>query len=146
MHEDDADEVRIGTEPRVFAVVSRAIVDSHGCGSIPIRIDGGTIRASSVAEMVLRPTADLADYFQDLARNWRGWPGDRTWNDDDGQVSLKASHDGVGAVHLEVELQDMAYQGPGNWRARAIVPIEPGVLDRLAGDLRALLSGDIPRR
>lgn len=146
MHEDDAGEVRIGVEPNIFAVVSRPTLDPHGCGRIPIRIEGGSIRAASVAEMILRPAADLATYFDDMARSWRGWTGQKRWRDDDYQVALSATHDGKGAVHLEVELQDMAYQGPGNWQARAIVPIEPGALDRLAAGLHTILSSDIGRR
>jgi hypothetical protein len=146
MYEGDRDEVRIGMDPGAFAVVAPPILDPHGCGRIPVRIEANGLRASGVAEMVLRPVTDLAAYFDDMARAWRGWAGEKTWADDDGQVDLRATHDGKGAVDLEVELRDMAYQGPGHWNARAIVPIEPGALDKIAVDLRAILSRDLRRR
>ena len=146
MFEGDVDEVRIGMDPNAFAVVSRPELDSHGCGRIPVRIEAGTLRASSMAEIVLRPSTDLAAYFEDMARGWRGWTGNKVWNDDETQVKLSATHDGKGAVNLEVVLQDMGYQGPGHWRARTVVPIEPGALDGIAHELRALLSSDLERR
>src|SRR4051794_27447385 len=100
MFEDDVHEVRIGIDPGAFAVISRPELDHDGYGSIPVRIEDKTLRASSIAEMASRPATDLAAYFEEMARDWRGWTGRRDWHDDDRQVELSATHNGKSLVGL----------------------------------------------
>ena len=45
----------------------------------------------------------LVSFFEEMGRDWRGWPGERTWHDDEAQVRMTATHDGKGIIALEVE-------------------------------------------
>ena len=94
--------------------------------------------ASSSGKSSTRP---LADYFDDLAVAWRGWSGSKDWTDDGSNVSVSATHDGIGAVTLEVTADPFAgWDGPGSWNVTARIPIEPGSLGTIAERLRALFT------
>lgn len=69
--------------------------------------------------------------FVDMARDWRGWNGAKTWEDLEGRVKLKAECDRLGHTKLFVELVD------GNHESRLIVVIEfdAGQLDQMAQSL-----------
>jgi hypothetical protein len=81
---------------------------------------------------------DLAAFVQDLADDWHGWRGERTWRSKDGELCLDATHDGRGHVTLGVTLRQTPY-GEG-WTARVALEVEAGEqLSGLAQDLRAHL-------
>lgn len=148
MLEDETAEVRIGSRPETAVSIGRPRVDAWNTATLPIRISSGGIEAAGAIELGAWSggLARLPEFFDDLAFNWRGWTGPKHWNDDEGCVSMSATHDGKGLVVLHVEVQSQAHQGPGEWTATAEVAIEPGSLDRLANDLRNLVSRDIPER
>lgn len=148
MNEHEAIEVTIGREPGASIAIGRARVDSTNAAVIPIRIIGSGLQASGAIELGgwSGGIARLPSFFEDLATHWRGWSGTKTWDDDEGCISMSASHDGKSLVILHVEVRSLAYQGPGEWAASAEVPIEPGALDRIASEVRALASRDIHQR
>lgn len=80
----------------------------------------------------------LDAYFADLARDWRGWQGDRQWNALG--LRLAARHDGLGHVTLDVTLQN-DYSSGSRWRVRASLRLDAGALDRLATEAHVL---DVP--
>ena len=64
---------------------------------------------------------DLADFFDSLERDWRGWAGVRTWTSLEGDLEIRANHDGH--VQLAVRLQP----APDRlWTATAYLTIDPG--------------------
>jgi hypothetical protein len=83
--------------------------------------------------------APLDGFVKDLAANWRGWKGTRTWDGSEGGLTLECRHDGVGTVRIDVELRHLSGQG---WTARVEIPVDPGQLDQVATDLRRLLLAE----
>lgn len=144
MQDDEAAEVRIGVGPGAGISIGRPQVDAWKTAVLPIRISGGGIEAVGAIELGSWSggLARLPAFFEELARDWRGWAGPKHWNDDEGCVSMDATHDGKGLVVLHVEVRSQAYQGPGEWTTSVEVAIEPGSLDRLADGLRNLVARD----
>lgn len=76
----------------------------------------------------------LARLFDEMARDWRGWKGEKAWRSTDSEVSLTFTHDGVGLVHVVVRVRGAPM---ANWEVTVKVPIELGSLDKLAKDVAA---------
>ena len=74
--------------------------------------------------------APIADFFADMAREWRGWDGEKIWEPIEPGLRLSARHDGLGHVALRVALQ----QGldPDGWSIEATLKLEAGALDAIA--------------
>jgi hypothetical protein len=80
-------------------------------------------------------------YLDDLDREWRGWEGVKEWSDDGHNVTLGAAHRSSLVATLTVSLTGFPGQdGTGDWVARAVVPLEPASLSRLAKRVRQQLS------
>jgi len=74
--------------------------------------------------------SDVAGFFSDLADNWRGWPGEKTWASPEYDLTMTATHEPGSLVRIELVLQD----GPDpTWSVTTSVEVEPGEeLSRLA--------------
>ena len=80
---------------------------------------------------------DLVAFFGQLAADWRGWDGERTYESIGHDLRLTATHDGY--VRLAVQLWQES--GPQGWSAAAVISLEPGEeMTRVAEDVAALLS------
>jgi hypothetical protein len=78
--------------------------------------------------------ADLADFMDTLAEDWRGWSLVRRWESLGGTVQLAARHDGQ--VRIAVLLRA---EYPDDWRAGGTIVLEAGEqLSRAARDVREL--------
>ena len=73
---------------------------------------------------------DLGKFFRELATNWRGWKGARTWSTLEGELELAASSDNVGHIKLAFILSQ-GFSG-GNWRLHGELELEAGALESLA--------------
>ena len=84
---------------------------------------------------------DLADFFGELAGDWRGWSGVREWTSLESDLKIEAKHDG-GHVRLHVTLrQDWPHRGGGSWTVCVDLAVEPGEqLRRLADDIKDLAN------
>jgi hypothetical protein len=80
----------------------------------------------------------LAGYFEALAKDWRGWSGERRWESLEGDVALVAVHDGHGTISLRANLRTDAF-AQHRWDASAELLLDAGGLDRLARQARLLL-------
>jgi Family of unknown function (DUF6228) len=85
---------------------------------------------------------DLADFFDQLAKDWRGWTAVRLWESVEHDLRIEARHE-YGHVQLRISIRR---EGPGwgneGWQATADVTIEPGEqLSQIAADLRSLANG-----
>ena len=79
----------------------------------------------------------LAAFFGQLAADWRGWDGERTYESLESDLRLTATHDGY--VRLAVQLWQQA--GRQGWSVAAVISLEPGEeMTRVAEDVAALLS------
>ena len=117
---------------------------ADGSGSrIPLRIAASGLDVQTMVDIESWSggTKSLVDYFGDLSAAWRGWSGPRDWNDDGPNVSMSATHDGVGLVKLEVRAgSHSGWLGEGSWTVTVRVPIEHGALTMVATQLEALLA------
>lgn len=76
----------------------------------------------------------LAELFTSFARDWRGWPGTRTWQSLEGELELTATCDRTGHVNLTVTLSDRMHPA---WSASADLVLEAGALERIAREVEA---------
>lgn len=84
----------------------------------------------------------LAEFFDGLAENWRGWNGEQTWNSVEDDLSLAATHDGLGHVLLWVTLGTVVAPEQKTWLVRAPIEFEAGDLDRVAAAIRGLIDDE----
>jgi hypothetical protein len=80
----------------------------------------------------------LAEFFADLAADWRGWKDERRWSSLEGDVELVALHDGLGTVTLTAGLGTEAF-AVHRWTARAELLLDAGSLERIARESWRLL-------
>jgi hypothetical protein len=101
------------------------------------RLDGESINATRRFYALGRTFLD--DFFAELAAQWRGWVGDKTWSALEGDALLAASHDGLGTVSLLAELRgEPSSRAAPAWRAALVLELDAGALDRLARDAKRL--------
>jgi len=82
--------------------------------------------------------SSLAQFFKDMARDWRGWPDAREWKSLDSDFSLSCTTDGLGHVFVRLQLySDCSRTG---WAAGADLVLEAGQLDDLARDAARLFK------
>jgi Family of unknown function (DUF6228) len=86
--------------------------------------------ASATTRVDPNGAAPVADFFADLARDWRGWSNARLWEPFERGLRLSATHDGLGHVALRVTLQQDVF--PDGWCIEATVKLDAGSLDALA--------------
>ncbi|MET4539524.1 hypothetical protein ABIE37_001296 [Arthrobacter bambusae] len=79
----------------------------------------------------------LLSYFEELANNWRGWNGDKTFDSLEGDFRLSAKHDG----HVRVSFELEETYPPNPWAAKGQIVLDPGEeLTAAVEALRALSS------
>ncbi len=71
----------------------------------------------------------LDEFWHELADDWRGWEGTRSWRSLEGDLELSATSDRLGHVALEVRLDEGA---PYQWRMHGTIALEAGQLDSIA--------------
>lgn len=85
-----------------------------------LRVDGldALLRVSSDY-----PTGfnELVRFFRELADDWRGWPGERTYESLGHELRLAASHDG----HVRIAVQLRKSSLPDGWSASAVFSVDP---------------------
>ncbi|MDP8971616.1 MAG: DUF6228 family protein [Actinomycetota bacterium] len=73
------------------------------------------------------------EFWRELARDWRGWEGTRSWGSLEGELELSVVSDRLGHVTLEVCLSEGS---PFQWQVHGIVSLEAGQRDCIAADAR----------
>ncbi|HEY5429540.1 MAG TPA: DUF6228 family protein [Solirubrobacteraceae bacterium] len=73
--------------------------------------------------------ATIADLFADLAQRWRGWSGQKVWENNEHTLRLAATHDGLGHIRIEVHLTKYAH---AEWEACGSIALDAGELADLA--------------
>jgi hypothetical protein len=74
--------------------------------------------------------------FNAMAGAWRGWAGQKSWQDLEARVSLAGESDATGHVRLTVELKGQDYDS----NLRVVLWYEAGQLEAMAGAVRELLG------
>lgn len=82
---------------------------------------------TSVSMYMSGPPSTL---FDEMARDWKGWRGTKTWAALEDELRLEASADSTGHISLTITMRD--YVDPANWRLKATLELEAGQLPELA--------------
>jgi Family of unknown function (DUF6228) len=109
--------------------------------NVEIRAHGLTAETTATVEGT--GERDLADFFADLACDWRGWTGERSWRALEGEMAIEAWHDGRANVMITVTIKRpwMTFAKDA-WSVRAVFTLEAGEqLSGVARDLATLLDG-----
>jgi hypothetical protein len=85
-------------------------------------------------------TLHLAEFFEELARDWKGWAGDKTFSVVEHDLGLRATHDGKGHVLLWVRLGTHGAEDDKTWHVVVPLPLEAGGLERVAARTRRGLT------
>ena len=112
---------------------------SGGEGSVPVSLVGTAMTAR--VEAYEHNYHHLVSFFDDLAKNWRGWTGEKTWESVEHHIALRATADRQGHVYLRAALRDV--DDPSDWRAEATLLVEAGQLDALADSARRIFGADV---
>ncbi len=80
--------------------------------------------------------------FEEIAREWRGWDGEKDWAALDDELRLTASSDHTGHTTLVVVMHD--HDSPENWRLEAKLVLEAGQLEDLARAVRKVFRSAPP--
>src|SRR5262245_18500324 len=92
--------------------------------------DDGLHAVTNIHGMVTGPEDLPAGFFDDLAKNWRGWLGRNGWQSDARDLPLQVTPDGQGPVVLLVTLG--AGTDSSLWRSQTTLVLEAGQLDGYA--------------
>jgi hypothetical protein len=103
------------------------------------RLETGSVTATHGFWSGVEPER-LVQFFDDLAVDWRGWDGRRAWTSVEHDLSLAATHDGLGHVLLWVTLGSVVAPPTDTWLVRVPLQFEAGALDRVAAAARGLLA------
>jgi hypothetical protein len=76
-----------------------------------------------------------ANFFVDLAENWRGWKGVKDHESLEGHLRLEATSDSSGHIRLFIRLRGI--EVGSYWSAETSIGMEAGQLDSLAGRARS---------
>jgi hypothetical protein len=114
---------------------SRPYADNEATPAWDARLIGRGLSASrTCAEAGWQPQS-LWRFLAELATDWRGWDGDRTWQSEEGELRLTAVHNKTNTVTVTAELEDGA---PPRWKLTAELQLDPGVLQTLAAEAKRL--------
>lgn len=103
--------------------------DSRGAGEPYQEFTASLYRDGfqSEARIFDMPWSWLAHYFIEIAGEWRGWSGVKTWAGDGMQI--EASHDGSGHALFTITIEDCS------WRCVGLLRVELGALSKLSRDV-----------
>ena len=131
-------EVRIGTDSEYLLLTpddSDPIVQT-----ITAELASNGLRAvRTVVHSYSTGFADLADFFDGLVADWRGWSDTRQWRSLEGDLSIEGRYE---YRHVQLRITLRAYgSGWGNegWKAMADLTVDPGEqLSQIAAGLTRL--------
>jgi hypothetical protein len=81
----------------------------------------------------------IAAFLQDIASNWRGWPGEKRWESIEGDLKLTCTSMTLGNINVIVELRSFADDHP-TWEARCRLVLESWQLDPMAAQAKKVFQ------
>lgn len=130
--------VTIGRSQQI--TFSEPIRDSEGeATEVLVAVELPGIRGHrQVAAHYARGFQELAQFFEDLAEHWTGWPGTKTYRSLEGDLQFAASHTGS-QIELGFTLQDPEF--PETWSLRGRLTLDAGEeLSRTAEAIKMLFK------
>jgi hypothetical protein len=102
--------------------------DIEGWGRYIVSLNNAPVNAT-VDVSDLEPNR-WAEYFEGLAKDWKGWKGEKKIGSIEGDLTLKAASDSLGHISVRIELK--ADQGGADWLVAGTLVLEAGSLDIIA--------------
>ena len=107
---------------------ARLILSDVTKESFTALLEGGKFSGCTLVNMYMSgPPSTL---FDEMARDWKGWTGTKTWAALEDELRMEATADSTGHVSLVVTMRD--YTEPTNWRLKATLDLKAGQLQELA--------------
>ena len=84
---------------------------------------------------------DPSSFFSDLASQWQGWEGIKTYRSLEGELAIHARHDKKGTVSLQVLLTPN--DRGDDWKLENIFGIDPGQLNMISQEMKDFFSNKV---
>ncbi|MDH6215923.1 DUF6228 family protein [Streptomyces pseudovenezuelae] len=108
--------------------------------AVELRAPGLTARVSEIVAWT--GAGDLAPFLEELAADYRGWDGERSWQTDDRDLAVSAVFRSGGHVGLTWTLRPWP-KAAGGWSSSVTTWLESGEqMTSLAADIRQFLAGE----
>jgi len=107
---------------------------SHVSESFLVEVKAYDVRAEIRASTYMAP--DLGQFFASLARDWRGWRGERKWGTLENEFELVATADTVGHVRLGYAIRPPFTDL--HWELRGALELEAGGLEAIAAEVASV--------
>lgn len=72
------------------------------------------------------------DLFNDLAKNWAGWAGEKSASSLEGHLRLACTADSLGHITVQAHLQSSLHLRRDSWCATTTIALEAGQLEAIA--------------
>jgi hypothetical protein len=110
-----------------FSVVTRYEDCTEFCVEVKCPFGSASVQSSTMHY------GSPGTMFQSMAKEWRGWDGEKAWADLEDSFSLKATSDSLGHTQLTVTLSD--YESS----FKTVLIFEAGQLEAMANAINELL-------
>ncbi|MBD2771415.1 DUF6228 family protein [Iningainema tapete] len=80
----------------------------------------------------------LVNHFKEMALEWKGWEGEKTWSSIEGDLILSCTSDKLGHINLEVQL--LQFNRPESWSATLNLSTEAGQLEKISNEVATFFS------
>lgn len=108
-----------------------------------IQLDAGPLRVEKSIYDHGHAAPYLPKVFREMANEWKGWSGLKTWAALEGDLSLQFAWQRTGHVTVDIVLTDDA-GAEEPWQVKARLVIEVGMLDDLARTAEAFFNPVTP--
>jgi hypothetical protein len=125
--DDQERYLRLGDVNDILVSVGEGVHFSDGYDFVDflVSVSGDGLAARSVVRSVEGASPQsLRAFFRELAADWKGTQGDRTWESIEHDLTIKASRDPLGHVILGFTLRESFLADA--WQVRVIVCLEAG--------------------
>ncbi|WP_164986125.1 DUF6228 family protein [Streptomyces roseicoloratus] len=110
--------------------------------AVELRAPGLTARVDEVVAWIW--DSDLTTFLEELAADYRGWDGERSWQTNDRDLTVSAVFRSGGYIGLTWAVRPWP-QTAGGWSASVTTWLEAGEqMTSLAADVRSFLTGQQP--
>lgn len=120
--------------PRDGSVLELTVLERRD-GEIEFEVSVRTPWFSGRAPASTFMNGSPAALFDEMARSWTGWNGEKSWKDLEDRVILRASSDRTGHISLRVELVGQDYDS----RLVAVIEFEAGQLEAMVASVKELI-------
>jgi hypothetical protein len=121
---------------------SQSWSDGYDFVDFLVTISGDELTATSLVRSVEGSSPQgLRTLFRELATDWKGTQGDRTWESIEHDLTIEASRDPLGHLRLAFTLRENVL--PDAWQVRVVVRLEAGKeMSRAAVGVERLLGAE----